>query len=57
MALPFSQFILLHDKSGNLALSDFFFVYILGVEFCCGVNSVSPAETGAEFTQFWCSYF
>lgn len=56
MALPFSQFILLHDRSGNLALSDFF-VYILGGEFCCGVTSVSPAKTGAEFTQFWCSDF
>lgn len=28
MALPFSQFILLHDKSGNLALSDFFFLCV-----------------------------
>lgn len=31
-------------------------VYVIaGAEFCSGVNSVSPAETGAEFTQFWCS--
>lgn len=57
MALPFSQFILLRDKSGNLAWLDFFFGYILAVEFCCGVNSVSPAETGAELNQFWCSHF
>lgn len=59
MTLPFSQLILLHGRSGNLALSvfwDYFFfwcVYVIaGAEFCSGVNSVSPAETGAEFTQF-----
>lgn len=28
MALPFSQFILLRDKSGNLAWLDFFFLGI-----------------------------
>lgn len=63
MTLPFSQLILLHGRSGNLALSVFrdgFFwcvcVYVIaGAEFCSGVNSISPAETGAEFTQFWCS--
>lgn len=32
-------------------------MYILGAEFCCGVNSVSPAETRAEFTRFWCTDF